>query len=392
MAQTVPAQRTAALVPPPVEAVMGYAAEQTVRAARTLWPRAAVVAGEVAPSVTSYVQRIEVDGRPLYGKLPLLGVSLVSVLRGVCGDWAAVEAAQVAYAKSPASLARREAYQLRTLAAAGLLVPKVAGCADGVLFTEPVPGPTLGELISREPHRTAGLLGRVADVLDKGLSQPGLAGRVDRATIGERSISTTFQRKFTASSGAYLQGTGYGELLAPVVERLRAVPLREAPFQPVIFGDLKPEHVVFPAGADGPVMFLDPGLQRGRPCADAAKVASRTVLSLIACPPSSGEARAVLSGLAAFAAGRTAGMDPADQDTWLREFVSLWLMDTVNILTTYLSAPPGLSLSDQAAAVAHRALVVCQMLDHATASMASRAPARSWWRVCLDDAVWAVSA
>lgn len=382
------------LMPPAAEAVLEYAAGQTVEAAKTLWPGAEVVPGPVAPSVTSYVQRLVVDGRPLYAKLPILGVSLVSVLRGVCGDWETVRAAQAAYAVSPGSLVRRELDQLRTLAAAGLRVPTVAGCAGGVLFSEEVTGSCLGELIGREPNRTANLLSRVIAELEAGLRRPGVAARVDRAPIGERSITATFLRKFNGISGStYLRQTGYEELLGMVVARLREAPLKPmVPSQRVIFGDLKPEHAVFPDGADGPLVFLDPGLQRGRPCADAAKLASRTVLGLVACPPLADQARAVLSGLAAFVAGQTSGMERADQDAWLRQFVLLWLMDTTNILTTYLTAPLGLPLSPQASAVVVRAEAVSQMLEHATASMGSRAPARSWWRVCIEDAMWAVSA
>ncbi|MEW2631617.1 hypothetical protein AB0903_08150 [Streptomyces sp. NPDC048389] len=392
MALTVPAPRGPGLMPPTAEVVLAYAADQTVKAAQSLWPHSTVQAGEVAPSVTSYVQRVQVDGRPLYGKLPILGASLVSVLRGARGDWATVKAAQAAYAQAPDSLVRREGQQLMTLAAAGVRVPRVAGCAGGVLFTEPVPGPTLGELIAREPHRTALLLGRVADQIGRGLTRPGVAARVDRVAIRERSITDTFQRKFAAGSRTYLRDTGHGELLGAVIGRLREVPVRPAPFQPVIYGDLKPEHAVFPSGPDGPVVFLDPGLQRGRPCADVAKVVSRTVLGLVAEPLPPEDARAVLSGITAFTARLTAEMEPDDQEAWLRQFLLLWVMDTVNILTTYLSAPAGLPLSAQAAAVVERAEVVCQMLEHATVSMASRAPARSWWRVCLDDAVCAVVA
>ncbi|OEJ21538.1 hypothetical protein AS594_39045 [Streptomyces agglomeratus] len=394
MAQTVTAARGAVLMPPPAEAVLSYAAGQTVKAAEALWPAAVIRLGEVAPSVTSYVQRVEVDGRPLFAKVSILGVSLVSVLRGVCGDWESVKAAQAAYAASPGSLLRREVLQLKTLAGpARLRVPKVAGYASGVLFTEPVTGPSLADLILREPHRTADLLGRVVDELATGLRRPGVAARVDRAPIGERSISGTFLRKFNGISGSsYVNQTGHGDVLTAVASRLRKAKIAPAPNQRVIFGDLKPEHAHFPDGPDGPVAFLDPGLQRGRPCADAAKLMSRTVLNLVCCPPTPHDARAVLSGIAAFVAALNARVDEADRDAWLRQLVLLWLMDTTNILSTYLTAPPGLPLSAHGAAVVTRAGAVCQMLEHASATMASRTPARTWWRLCLDDALMAVSA
>ncbi|MFJ3100328.1 hypothetical protein [Streptomyces sp. NPDC086835] len=393
MALTVPAPREQGLMPPPAEEVLAYAAAQTVKAAQALWPHSTVQAGQATPSVTSYVQCVQVDGRPLYGKLPILGASLVSVLRGARGDWPTVKAAQAAYAQAPDSLVRREAQQLKTLAAAGVLVPRVAGCGGGVLFTEPVAGRSLGDLVAREPHSTSVLLGRVMDQLGKGLKRPGFAARVDRVVIPERSIAETFHRKFTSGCGPYLRSTGHGELLGTVVDRLRAMPLRTMPYPPVIYGDLKPEHAVFSSGhVDGPIVFLDPGLQRGWPGADVAKLVSRTVLGLVAGAPSREDSRAVLSGITAFTARLTADLETDERDAWLRRFVLLWLMDTVNILTTYLSAPPGLPLPALAAAVVERAEAVVQMVDHATVSMASRASTHAWWRVCLDDAVWGVVA
>lgn len=187
------------------------------------------------------------------------------MLRGVCGDWDTVKTAQAAYTSSPGALLRREMAQLQVLATAGLRVPRVAGYTNGVLFTQAVHGSTLADLVVREPHRTAELLGRVVDELGCGLRRPEVAAQVDRAPSGERSISATFQRKFNGlSGGIYLRETGLGEVLTVVVTRLRqAKSLPAMPNLPVISGDLKPEHVVF--SERGGIAFLDPGLQHGRP-------------------------------------------------------------------------------------------------------------------------------
>ncbi len=189
------------VVPPSQEEVFAYAAGQVEQAARGLWPGAEVRLGPAVPSVTSYVRRVEVDGRPLYAKLSVLGVSLVSLLRGSCGDWVTVRDAQAAYVASPGSLLEREARQLAVLAGpAALRVPTVAGYEGGVLFTESVHGSTLAELLVRAPHRTTWLLEEVTGEMAVGLRRRGVAARVGRSEIRERSITGTFLRKFNGLS------------------------------------------------------------------------------------------------------------------------------------------------------------------------------------------------
>lgn len=381
-------------MPPAPETVFAYAAGQVEQAAHALWPRADIRLDAVTPSVTSYVQQLDVDGRSLYAKLSILGVSLVSLLRGSCGDWPTVQNAQAAYVTSPGSLLERERDQLRTLRGmAGLRVPDAAGYGGGVLFTEPAPGPTLADLVAKEPHRTADLLGVVVDEVAAGLRRRGVAARVERSEIRERSITATFLRKFNGLSGSeYLRLTEHSETLTTVVTRLRrAQRVAAPPVLAVVFGDLKPEHAVFPDGTGGRPVFLDPGLMRGRPAGDAAKLVSRTVLNLIACPPDGQAARAVLCGIAAFAATVTARMDRAGRDAWLRQLTLMWLMDTTNILSTYLSAPAGLPLGPHAAAVVSRARAVCDMLDRSTAAVVSFRDIRSVWRLCLDNAMKAAA-
>ncbi|MEU6483565.1 hypothetical protein [Streptomyces sp. NPDC046887] len=385
----------AGVMPPTPKAVFAYARDQVEQAAYGLWPGAELTMGLVTPSVTSYVQQLDVAGRPLYAKLSVLGVSLVSLLRGACGDWKAVQDAQAVYVASPHSLLEREAAQLAALAGpADLHVPQVVGYGRGVLFTVPAHGPTLADLISKAPGRTAELLELVTGEVAAGLSRRGVAARVERSEIRERSITVTFLRKFSSRSRTeYLWESEHAEVLAAVVMRLRRAQRAPAPpGRAVVFGDLKPEHVVFPDGAEGRPVFLDPGLMRGRPAGDAAKLVSRTVLSLVARPPDgSKDVRAILGGIAAFAASMTARTDRAGRDAWLRQLTVLWLMDTTNILSTYLSAPPGLPLGGHAAAVTARAKVVCDMLDRSTAALLSVRDARSVWRLCLDNAAKAAA-
>lgn len=149
---------TATVTAPETGMLFAFADELLEKAAHTLWPRTPVMLGEHVPSVTGYVRHVQVGGQDLFAKLSVLGVSLVSALRGTCGTFEAVGAAQAAYRASPDALLEREAGQLGLLAAAGLRAAHVAGYADGVLFTEPVEGPTPGDLIAAEPHHTARLM------------------------------------------------------------------------------------------------------------------------------------------------------------------------------------------------------------------------------------------
>ncbi|MGW6202199.1 phosphotransferase [Streptomyces sp. NPDC055089] len=259
-----------------VAALSGFCSGQIRDAASSLWPGEETSFGPESPSVTGYVQQIEVGGRSLFAKHSLLGVSLVSVMRGSCGSWEQVVAEQTAYAASPTSLLQREAAHLDALATGGLDVARPAGCAGGVLFTEPVTGPTLADLVFKAPQQTGELLGRTLTALEV-LQRPVVAVQADRAAITERGIDATFRRKFNGISGRpYLDLLGTARLeertrrgVAIVVRQViaRLLRLRLAPALgpvQVLYGDFKPEAVLFPDGPDGRLAFIVPGLQRAR--------------------------------------------------------------------------------------------------------------------------------
>ncbi|MFH8717547.1 hypothetical protein [Streptomyces zaomyceticus] len=372
--------------------VLAMAGEQVLAAARIAWPGTAVEPGPVTPSVTSYVQQVDIDGRRLYAKTSLCGVSLVSVLRGACGDLDAVRARQAAYLASPGSLMEREAAQLQTLAGpAGLGTVSLAGYAHGVLFTEPVTGPTLADLIEAEPGRTRELLALVVRDVAEGLARDGVAEAVGRAPIRERGIVGTFARKFNGLSGpAYLRQTGHAETLDTVVTRLRrARRVPPSPGRAVVFGDLKPEHAAFPADGGRPV-YLDPGLMHGHAVVDTAKLVSRLVLGLIARPPAAVTVP-VLAGLDSFVRASASYLPAEERSAWLKDLVVLVLMDTLNILSTYLTAPADLPLSAHAAGVRTRARAVVELLDRATAPFLTVGDGTSLWRLYLTSVRKAVS-
>ncbi|MFF4736638.1 hypothetical protein ACFY2W_12210 [Streptomyces sp. NPDC001262] len=354
-----------------------------------LWPEAAVRLGTHTPSVTAYVRRVQVDGRALFAKVSLLGLSLVSVLRGTAGGWAQVRAAQAAYQGSPGTLLEREARGLDILREeAGALACRVAGHQCGVLFTEQITGPTLADLLAKEPHRSGELMTRVLVELT-GLQRPVVARSVDEVAIVERGIGATFHRKFNGISGpTYLRKAGEtGEVLAGVVGRLRRLrPVPAAGLRPVVYGDLKPDHAVFPDGPEGRPVFLDPGLARDRPQTDAAKLISRTVLNLAASSPDRAAAKAVVGGIEVFADAMTADLGPDERAVWIKHLVVLWLMDTTNILSTYLTCPADLPLPEHACQITRQAVAVCTLLDRTTANLLAGTDPRAVWRLALADA------
>ncbi|MEU1375963.1 hypothetical protein ABZ442_20225 [Streptomyces triculaminicus] len=377
----------------PADELFAHAAEQITRAAGLLWCGETVRLGIQVRSVTGYVQQIRVGERDLYAKVSYLGVSLVSVLRGTCGDWRTVRAAQAAYIGSPDALLRREAAQLGLLHQhSGLQTAVAEGFADGVLFTHPVPGPTLADLVAKEPSLTTDLLTTTMREVDTALDRPRLAWQLSRLAIRERGIDAVFTRKFNGLSGrVYLDLAGeMAALLAAVVTRLRRLHFAEpTPGLPAVtaYGDLKPEHVCFPGGPEERPVFLDPGLSRSRAATDEAKLISRMVLGLIAFPSDADGVKATVEGIDAFTEARTAGWKKTAQAAWLRQLLVLWLMDTVNILTTYLTAPAGLPLPDQGLRVAARAEAVGTFLDRVSAALEAGREPRAIWRLALDTVV-----
>ncbi|MBT2511327.1 hypothetical protein J7I98_37030 [Streptomyces sp. ISL-98] len=322
-------------------------------------------------------------------------MSLVSLLRGACGPWPEVRVQQQAYVRRADALMDREAAQLRLLARVGRpRVCPVAGLQRGVLFTDSVTGPTLAGLLLERPHETAALLESAFGELHQ-LHRPAVSRLLTPAgIIGERSIRGTFQRKFNGLSGpAYVDRLGADrcapeerplvvELLRRIVARLHRLP---SPGLPSVaqrvptYGDLKPEHVLFPDGLSARPVFLDPGLLLATPVVDAAKLISRTVLLLAAARPGPENSEPAAYGVGAFAAARMDVLPASARRAWLRELLVLWLMDSVNILTTYLSAPAALPLPDQGLALVGRAVDLCRMTEQISAELAAGTDAPAVW-------------
>lgn len=370
-------------------------ADRIRRAAAEEWPSEPVTLGAHVPSVTGYVRRVQLADRELFAKDSVLGLSLVSVLRGVAGDGGRVRAAQAAYATTPTSLLAREAAQLRALDAAGIRVARCAGYRNGVLFTEAVTGPSLLDLITKEPARTADLMTGAFRGLAV-LQSPAVVAAVDAAPIAERGVDTTFRRKFNGISGrAYVARLGGDQLeertrrgvvavLAAVVARLLKLRLTPAHSGPrlVVYGDLKPEHVLFPDGPDEHPVFIDPGLSRGGAHQDTAKLVSRALLSVLTAMPVHRSAL-VVEGIDTFTQGQARHIGRAERGMWLRRLLVTWLMDSVNILSTYLAAPAALPLPEHARAVVDAAPALCTVLDCVSANLTAGTDPDVVWRLAL---------
>ncbi|MFF2580455.1 phosphotransferase [Streptomyces goshikiensis] len=388
---------TVSLLAPPAPAaadVFVYADRQITEAAITQWPDAWVSLGTRVPSPTGYVRRIRVDDRHVYAKYSFLGTSLVSLLRGASGDWPKVQAAQERYVRSGESLMRREAAQIRFLAAGRRPRPaQFKGLQAGVLFTAPATGTPLSRLLLADPGRTAELLDETFRDL-----QPLYQSRADASglTGAERSIVGTFHRKFghptphayLAELGGSTNGDGGPELLPRVVRRLlkpTSLP-NPSPHRALCYGDLKPEHVLMsPHGQGARIRFIDPGLVFADPHTDLAKFVMRTVLFLVATKPAPAVTEQILNGLAEHVDNQVRGTYPHDQLMALRQLLTWMLMDAVNILTTYLAAPSSLPLPPTGEALASRPGPLLLAVDRVTAYLEQGTPVTSMWESALAE-------
>ncbi|MFM9443538.1 hypothetical protein [Streptomyces acidiscabies] len=377
---------------PGIADVFGYAAARIHLAAGELWPSESVVLESHVPSATGYVHLVRIGDRALYAKTSFLSMSLVSLLRGAGGSWPVARQAQQAYLARPDSLPAREAAQLMLLAAtAGPRVCTLAGLKSGVVFTEPVSGPSLGDLLLTEPDDASELLSRVFTEL-RPIHQSGTAQHLTTAwDIGERGIIGTFLRKFNGLSGqAYITLLGAERcrhdareevvaLTRRSVDRLRRLHMTLPPSTAttLVYGDLKPEHVLFPDGPGERPVFLDPGLHKADATVDLAKLISRTVLSLAISRPGPSAAHRITNGLDKFARRQAKGRAE------LPHVLTLWLMDTVNIVSTFLSAPAALPLPSPALALIERAVPVCSFV----ADLAAEATRDNAWERALTGVV-----
>ncbi|MFJ9924136.1 hypothetical protein ACIRSF_33120 [Streptomyces rubiginosohelvolus] len=350
------------------------------QAAEDLWPDRGAVLGPQCPGVTSYVCQVHFDGEELYAKYSWLSSSLVSILRGTRGAWADVQEAQEPYVRSIDLVTRRELQHLEFLQQLGR--PRVcdtAGFRGGVLFTRAVAGSTIAEELAVRPWDTAPLLDSVLLSLRELHGEQGARYLRQAWPINERSVVDVFSRKFRGPAAVrYIAGLGRGrlvgderqvvvDLLGNAVRRLLRLTSAIRPRQrTAVFGDLKPEHVYLSGHR---LTFIDPALQwAAGPEPDLAKLFGRALL-LGFCHHELRAERQITEGVVSVLSRHSQSMsrgDRTDRAARLREVMVLWLMDTVNILGTCLSAPADLPLtSNQLALVAeaHRIAAVVERVS-----------------------------
>ncbi|MFG3406495.1 hypothetical protein [Streptomyces sp. NPDC048142] len=343
-----------------------------------LWPGRNVVLGPQCPSVTSYVCPVTVDGEELYAKYSWLSSSLVSILHGARGTLDEVLEAQPAYIRSADSVTRREYQHLEALREIGRpRVAETAGFRAGVLFTRSVPGMTIAEEIAVRPWDTSALLDTVLLSLRELHSEAGAGYLRGTWPINERNIVDVFCRKFKGPAAAgYVAGLGRDsgldederlvvvDLVANAVRRLLRLATALSPRQrTAVFGDLKPEHVYLGGHR---LTFIDPALQwASGPQVDVAKVCGRTLL-LALCHHELRAEQQITQGVMATLNRHVAALPKAQRTDRLREVMILWLMDTMNYLTSCLSAPSGFPLSAHQRTLVSHGLRVATVADRAS--------------------------
>lgn len=346
----------------PPARVLAHARTAIEAVATRLWAGQSVHFGPQLPSVTNYVTLLRVGGQSFVAKYSLLGTSLVSVVRGLRGTWPEVEASQRAYVTDPQGLLAREYAQLKALSttvrrgALPLRVPQITTYEAGVLVTVAVAAPSLStELLHGSQHprelltHVAGTARRLRCAFDAG--NPALGAAV--LSRPHSSIAGTYTRTFLNPRRAqdYLAMLGDGwvgptqrreiqDLLSGLREVLPSLLRPTAPLA-VIYGDLKPEHVLLePAGWQ---TWVDPGLQRADPAAELAKLVSRTALLLVSTRPPADRTSAILDALDQLVT-EFLSRHARFAMHMLRRLLALCLADWSNYLATGLSLPPHVPL------------------------------------------------
>ncbi|MEY8042190.1 hypothetical protein AB8O55_22485 [Saccharopolyspora cebuensis] len=346
---------------PPVFPVLEEHTRDRIHAlARARWPAGEIVVGALLSSVTNFVVPVSVHDEHgmarQVAKYPILGTSLVSLTNATRGSAEQLLAAQARYTARPDAAARVEATHLDLLrhhAAQpdrAITVPEVLACDGGVLITSAAGGGSVAKaLLNHDPATLESVTAAMQHAASLA-ADPALRDAL-AATAGRRSntITATLARKFGgAYAERYLAGLGTGwsdeadrvplvREFARVVAAVRLAAPPAAPVGHVVFGDLKPEHILIDEHTRRQV-WLDPCLHLGELAEDAAKLASRLALhaGLLSRTPHPDLPR-ILHTVVESAV-------EAYPPKWRRQararLAVWWLGDVLNVLSTALSVPP----------------------------------------------------
>ncbi|QDY79102.1 hypothetical protein [Streptomyces qinzhouensis] len=365
----------------PVDDVMHYGRMRVAAAAAAQWPGATIVLASHVPSVTSYVRRLTIDRKPFVAKFSFLGKSLSSVLRGDHGIWDEVKAAQAVYESRAGHLLERQAVQYALLRTAGLGAPRPM-LHDGVLFTEEVTGRTLGELVVQRPTRSGDLLIGVMRELEALVRDRTVPAIAREAAIPACTVTATFERKFTRDP---LPDGVLGDVVGRLRERAAAHPVTDT--GGVVFGDLKPEHVLVTGNSGRPV-FLDPGLSTGPGILDVAKLVSRLVLHTMSSRPRNPQR--IVAGIND-ASQLLARRGPMPSGEWLQQLVLLWAMDTACLIHTVRTAPAMLPLPAHLSALDSVEPLALVLIDRMARALEAITDGNRLWMLVLDYTTEAIN-
>lgn len=297
------------------------------------------VSGTPVRAVESLTNFVYSAGRAEWvAKYSVLGLSKPSLVRwvgAVGGDLGRLAAAQREYLAGGDTEVHREMDGLRLLTRrVGPYFPEVRSCVNGVLVTRPEPDATpLSTLLHDGDPQALQQVGAVQELVAAiwATDAAGISDREHRSLLatGQRGIVATFASKFASfGSERYLRGLGLPGRWVGVALRLAPGLLETADGRPapsLIFGDLKPEHVLVHHGR--PPVLLDPALQYGDPAADLARFVCRVVLDGVSGAPRSGRDELAAHVVATVLQSRAAGRSTP-------RIGALIAMDALNILST----------------------------------------------------------
>lgn len=335
------------------------------------------------PSITNYVATVSTSAETQWvAKYAILDTSLVSLTRGLKGDWQSVLQKQASYLTG-LTLVDREREQLRFLSEeTALRVPEVIGCIDGVLLTRFEKGPTAADILLNHrdgSHQLLHELHRVGRSLYSA-DQRELPQWVTAEP--HANIADTFARKFmNPKANEFVMSLGQGRFndarRSRLTQRFQAAVPTLIALSPAVaqtieasrglaFGDLKPEHLI--RTSDQSIQFIDPNLQLTSPLVDVAKFLSRTALLLATSSTSPAQARQVTSAATEYADRAIDDICETSLVTASRArstVTTMWGMDTANLLSTCLSIPvdAGLAWPKFALTLSRNAPAVADLLS-----------------------------
>lgn len=265
-------------------ALASFLRDETTAVAQAAVREVARQVGDLEPltSITNFVHRVPLASGSVIVKANVTGRSKPSSLRWLSSLPPADQ--RVALARSAVRTStgfRREARGLRLLrdVIGSDHTPRVLAARSSSLITADVGSHS--KFPSGDPAALRVVHPLMSEIWSLPIQSLSVQQRADLEMVRSRGIVATFIGKFAAPSPttpiADLIGVAglKGEL--PAAHHLEDVVRRAMlPADRVIYGDLKPEHIL--TNGDGVLHLIDPALQFGSPAEDVARLISRWLM------------------------------------------------------------------------------------------------------------------